>query len=111
LKLIPNAIGTVAAQDVGSFTPLAYEGVPFSITNVVNGSYPIWGYERWLYLNKNQQGAPSANQLAVINALLGAVTDPVYQTTSTVFVGNFVPLGQLQVQRSSDGGPITSTIY
>ena len=106
LNVITNAIGTVAAQDIGSFTPLNYEGVPYSVSNVQNGSYPIWGYERWAYLKTGQTGAPSPNQLTVINALLGAVTDPTFQTTSPVFVGNFVPLSGLQVDRSSDGGPI-----
>ena len=42
LKVLPEAIGTVAAQDISTMTPLAYEGVPFSITNVENGSYPLW---------------------------------------------------------------------
>jgi len=111
LGVITNAIGTVAAQDIKTFTPLAYEGVPFSVANVENGSYPLWGYERWLYLNAGSQGAPSANQLAVINALLGAVTDSTYQATSSVFVGNFVPLSGLQVYRNADGGPINSLLY
>ncbi len=79
--------------------------MPYSVTNVENGSYPLWGFERWAYL-KSGGGAPSPNQLLVINALLSAVTNATYQTTSPVFVGNFVPLGGLQVDRSSDGGPI-----
>jgi hypothetical protein len=111
LNNLPNAIGTVAASDIGSYTTIAYEGVPFSITNVESGSYPLWGYERWLYLPTGTQGAPSANQLAVINTLLGAVTNAAFQSTGTVFVGNFAPLGGLQVSRSSDGGPITSLLY
>jgi hypothetical protein len=106
LGVITNAIGTVAAQDIGSLTTLNYEGVPYSVANVQNGSYPIWGYERWAYLKNGQTGAPSPNQLTVINALLGAVTDATYQATSPVFIGNFVPLSGLQVDRSSDGGPI-----
>ena len=111
LNTVTNAIGTVSAQDIGTFTPLAYEGVPFSITNVENGSYPLWGYERWLYPSSGHQGAPSANQLIVINALLNAVTNATFQATSTVFVGIFAPLSGLQVDRLSDGGPIQSTQY
>lgn len=111
LGVIPNAIGTVAAQDISTLTPLAYEGVPYSITNVLNGSYPIWGYERWAYLKTGQQGTPSANQLTVINALLSAVTNATFQASGSVFVGNFAPLGSMQVQRSADGGPITSLLY
>ncbi len=105
VNALTNAIGTVAVQDLSTLTPLSYEGVPFSITNVENGSYPIWGYERWAYL-KSGGGAPTPNQLLVINSLLSAVTNATYQTTSSVFVGNFVPLSGLQVDRSSDGGPI-----
>lgn len=106
LNAITNAIGTVAAQDISTLTPLSYEGVPYSVANVQNGSYPIWGYERWAYLKNGQTGAPSPNQLTVINALLSAVTNATYQATSPVFVGNFVPLSGMQVDRSSDGGPI-----
>jgi hypothetical protein len=111
LKALPNAIGTVAASDISTDTPLAYEGVPFSIANVENGSYPLWFYEQWFWLNPNQQGSPSPNQLIVINALLGAVTDATFQASSSLFVGNFAPLDGLQVQRFSDGGPITSLNY
>ena len=115
LKVITNAIGTVAAQDfpatTAGFATIAYEGVPFSITNVETGSYPIWGYERWAYLKTGQTGAPSANQLNVITNLLSAVTNITFQTTSPLFNGKFARLGLMQVDRSSDGGPITSTVY
>jgi len=111
LGVITNAIGTVAASDIKTFTPLAYEGVPYSVANVENGSYPLWGYEAWYQLSAGSQGAPSANQTAVINALFSAVTSATYQTTSPVFVGNFAPLSGLQVYRSADGGPIQSLLY
>ena len=36
VKAITNAIGTVAVQNIKSgVTPLAYEGVPYSISNVI----------------------------------------------------------------------------
>jgi hypothetical protein len=111
LKAIPESIGTVAAQDISTLTPLAYEGVPFSITNVETGSYPLWYYEQWLYLPTGSQGTPSVSQLDVINTLLGAVTNAGFQATNSAFVGNFVPLSGLQVSRSFDGGPIQSTQY
>ena len=111
LGLITNSIGTVAAQDISTLTPLTYNGVPFSITNVETGSYPIWSYERWLYPKTGQAGQPSANQLAVINTLLSAVTNATFQTSSSIFTGSFGRLSLLQVERLSDGGPITSTIY
>lgn len=106
VNAITNSIGTVAAQDISTLTPFNYEGVPYTVANVQNGSYPIWGFERWAYAKPLQTGAPSGNQLIVINALLSAVTNASFQATSPVFVGNFVPLSGLQVDRSSDGGPI-----
>jgi len=112
LKVIPNAIGTVAAQDISTFTPLAYEGVPFSITNVETGSYPIWGYERWAWLKTGQTGTPvGTTKYTIITNLLAAVTNVTFQTTSPLITGKFGRLSLLQVERSSDGGPITSTLY
>ena len=115
LKVITNAIGTVAAQDfpaaTAGFATIAYEGVPFSITNVEAGSYPIWGYERWAYLKTGQTGAPSANQLNVVTNLLAAVTNVTFQTCSILFSNKFARLSLMQVDRSADGGPINSIIY
>jgi hypothetical protein len=109
---IGDAIGTVAASDISTFTTIPYEGVPYSITNVENGSYPLWFYESWFYEGAGQQGAPSAAQLYVINALYSAVTDTNFQATDTqVFVNKFAPLNGMQVSRSTDGGPITSLNY
>ncbi|SPE62339.1 exported hypothetical protein [Verrucomicrobia bacterium] len=108
---LTNAIGTVAAQDISTLIPLSYNGVPFSIANVENGSYSIWSYEHWYYPQTGQPGAPSPNQLLVINTLLRAVTNAAFQATSPVVVGNFAPYGALQVQRLQDGGPITSLLY
>jgi hypothetical protein len=112
LNVITNAIGTVASGDFGTFTTLSYEGFQPTGTNIAKGFYPIWGYERWYYKNSGS-GQPSANQLIVINALVGAVTNYAYQHTSgNVFdTSKFVPVSDLEVQRSSDGGPITSTLY
>jgi hypothetical protein len=105
LKVITNGIGTVAASDISTFPTLSYEGVPYSITNVENGSYPLWGYENY-YLNSGN-GAPSAAQYQVITNLFSAVTNANFQTNSSLFIGNFAPLSGLQVTRSTDGGPIT----
>ncbi|MFO1475630.1 MAG: hypothetical protein U1F98_03135 [Verrucomicrobiota bacterium] len=112
LNVITNAIGTVASGDFGSFTILSYEGYQPTLTNISKGYYPIWGYERW-YTRNSGAGQPSANQQIVINALLGAVTDYGYQhTPGNVFdTSKFIPLADLEVQRSADGGPITSTLY
>jgi len=105
VKAIGNAIGTVAASDISTDTPLSYEGVPFSITNVENGSYPLWGYENYYYNTGN--GAPSTAQYQVITNLFSWVTNTNFQATNTLFVGNFAPLNGLQATRSTDGGPIT----
>jgi hypothetical protein len=107
---IPNSIGTVAAQDVGTLAPLNYEGVPYSTNNVINGSYPLWGEEIYLYYPSGG-AAPSANQQTVITALANAVSDPDFGHTNTVFLNKFVEVGDLQVSRTGDGGPITSTLY
>lgn len=103
--VITNAIGTVAIQDVKTFTPLAYEGVPYAASNVVNGTYPLWGYEHWYTLKSGSLG-PNGNQQAVINQLLSFVTNSTQQASS-IFTGGFVSYGALNVQRSVDGGPIT----
>jgi hypothetical protein len=112
LNVIPNAIGTVASADFGTFTTLSYEGYQPTVTNVAKGYYPIWGYERW-YTRNSGAGQPTANQLVVLTALYGAVTNNVFQhTPGNVFdASKFVPIGDLQVQRTQEGGPITSTLY
>ena len=106
VNLITNAIGTVAVQDVKTNFALAYEGVPYSVANVENGSYPIWGYEHWFWL-KTGSGAPSPSQLTVITNLLAGVTNITFQTSNPVFTGSFVPYSGLKVQRAVDGGPIS----
>jgi phosphate transport system substrate-binding protein len=111
LKVITNGIGTVAASDISTFPTLSYEGVPYSITNVENGSYPLWGYENYYIIGSGGNGAPSPAQYQVITNLFSAVTNANFQTNSTVFVGNFAPLSGLQVTRSTDGGPITLINY
>ena len=104
---ITNAIGTVSAQDVnGTVTTLAYEGVPFSTANVANGSYPIWGVEQYLYWPSGLLAA-TPDQVTIINALEGGVSDVTYGHTSSLFVNKFVEIGDLQVSRTGDGGPIT----
>jgi hypothetical protein len=111
---IPGSIGTVAAQDAGSLTKLSYEGVPYSTNNVINGTYPLWGYERYIYFPSPDSRAPSANQLALIQALENAVSAPSYQTNS-LFNGKFVTFNAVNAsvsrQTTLDGGLIESTVY
>jgi hypothetical protein len=109
LLVIPNAIGTLAASDFGSFTPLAYEGFLPTRENVAKGKYPIWGYESW-YTKNSGLGQPDILQQQVLGALYSAVTDTTFQTTSPLF-STLVPLSVLEVERTADGGPITSLFY
>ena len=113
--VLTNSIGTVAVQNIKTGTAaLAYEGVPYSITNVINGSYPLWGYENYYWLNPSLTGgagvggAPDSGQQAVINAFYNSVTNAAFQVTSNpVFGSNFIPNSALQVKRLVDGGQIT----
>jgi hypothetical protein len=105
---LTNSIGTVAVQNIKKgLGPLAYEGVPFSVTNVINGSYPLWGYEHYYYVSTGNTGTPSSAQLAVISAFYQSVTNATFETTDPVFVGNFVPNSALKVKRVTDGGQIS----
>jgi hypothetical protein len=112
LNVLTNTIATLAASDIGSFTPLAYEGVPYSIANVENGSYPLWFYENYYYQTSGAT-APSANQQVIINALIGAITNSTYQASSSLFINNYAPLSGMQWYRNqtSDGGKILSNNY
>jgi hypothetical protein len=101
VNTITNAIGTVGASDIKTNIALAYEGVPYSVTNVINGSYPLWGYEHWFW------NTTDSATVAVITNLLAGVTNVTFQTSNPVFTGSFVPYSALNVQRSVDGGPIT----
>ena len=106
VKVITNAIGTIAVQNIKSgVTPLAYEGVSYSISNVLSGSYPLWGYENYYYLTSLN----NASQLAVINLLYNSVTNAAFQSINNpVFTNFFIPYSSVnaQIQPRADGGPI-----
>jgi hypothetical protein len=110
--VLTNSIGEVAPQNIKKgVTPLAYEGVPYSVTNVINGSYPLWGYENYYYITTGT-GTPTGPQQAVITAFYQSVTNTLFQSTNTAFVGNFIPNPSLLVSRYADGGQIyASTNY
>jgi len=110
LNVITNAIGTVASGDFGTFTILSYEGFQPTVSNVAKGFYPIWGYENWY---TKVSGGPSANQQLVLDVLYKYFTDSTFQhTPGNVFdLGKFVPLNDLEVERTQEGGPITSLLY
>jgi phosphate transport system substrate-binding protein len=106
--VLTNAIGEIAVQNLKKgLAAIPYEGVPYSVTNVENGSYPLWWYENYYYIASPNNGAPSTAQQAVINAFYQSVTNATFQSiTNPVFTNNFVPIPSLQVTRSYDGGPI-----
>ncbi len=112
LNNIPNAIGVVASGDFGSFYTLSYEGYQPTPYNVAKGFYPIWGYEKFYWKNTGA-GQPSAGQQTVINLLVGAITDYTFQhTPGNIYdTSKLVPLADLEVQRTTDGGPLTSLLY
>jgi len=99
---ITNSITTIAVQNITTgLQALNYEGVPYSITNIINGSYAIWGHE--FYYTKS---LTDAGKLAVLNQLYKQVTNNVVLQTST-YANKFIPLSWLKVTRNNvDGGPI-----
>ena len=88
-------------------TQITYQGVPFSHANVTQGSYTLWGYEHLV----NRTGALSANQQAVRDALIAAITDPTFQGTNPLYTGSFTRVSDMQVERGADGGTITSLTF
>jgi len=107
---ITNSITTIAVQNITSpLVPLNYEGVPYTFTNVINGSYALWGYEHYYFIpNSAGNGSyiQNAGQQAVLDTLYSQVTNNVVLQTG-VYAGNFVPAPWLKVSRNADGGPIT----
>ncbi|MFZ0828188.1 MAG: hypothetical protein WAO02_12265 [Verrucomicrobiia bacterium] len=105
--VLTNSIGTVAVQNIVKGTAaIPYEGVPYAVSNVINGSYPLWGYENYYFITSPTTGSPTAPQQAVIDAFYQGVTNSSFYVTS-VFTNKFIPNGSLRVQRSFDGGQIT----
>ena len=82
---------------------MTYNGIPFSAANVQNGKYGIWGYEHMV-----SRIGMSANQQLVRDAFTAAVTNQTFQTSDPSYVGLFVDLVNMQVERGADGGTITS---
>jgi len=104
--VVSNSIGNAAVKDAKSGAlRLSYEGVPYSYSNVLSGSYPLWYYENYFYKNTGA-GQPSAAQLAVINLLYQSVTNGAF-TVSSLYTNNYIPEPVLKVKRGFDGGPIT----
>jgi hypothetical protein len=103
----PDAIGYLGRADLAAIaataTAISYDGVPYSEPAVASGSYAMWGYEHIV----NRVGGLSANQGLIRDALIKAITDSAYQSTP-IYTNSFVRLNQMQVERGTDGGTITS---
>ena len=103
-----DAIGYLGRADYAAIaataTSISYNGVAYSAQNVQNGSYGLWGYEHIV----NRAGGLSANQALVRDALIGKITDPVFQSTNPLYNQSFESLDQMHVERGADGGTITS---
>src|SRR6202142_2108186 len=96
---LTNSIGTVSVQNIKlGLGAIAYEGVPYSASNVINGSYPIWGYENYYFITEPNTGAPSTAQQAVLDAFYQSVTNAAF-AVSPVFTNNFIPTASLKVSR------------
>lgn len=113
LLVITNGIGQIAVQNIKK--PLAaipFEGVPYSVTNVINGSYPLWGYENYYTVDTSGSGAYATEGISGPKHLIAAafynlVTNASFQSVSNpVFTNNFIPNASLQVSRDADGGQI-----
>jgi hypothetical protein len=108
--VLTNGIGTVAVQNLKSgLVSIPYEGVPYSTTNVINGSYPLWGYENYYYIpyGSGVSGALSQSQQAVLDTFYQSVTNAAFQAqVGGVFTNNFIPNTALRVYRDFDGGQI-----
>jgi len=105
--VVSNSIGNAAVKDAkaAGVLRLTYEGVPYSYSNVVTGSYPLWYYESYYYKNTGS-GQPTAAQQTIINLLYGSVTNSAY-TVSSLYTNNYIPEPALIVKRGFDGGAIT----
>ena len=103
-----NVIGYLGLADAnnisGTTSIISYEGIPFSISAVQNGSYPIWGYEHLV----SRSSGLSANQQLVRDALAAAISNQGFQTTNTLYSLQFVDQANMHVRRGTDGGTVTS---
>ena len=107
----PDAIGYLGLADFAAIstnaTACTFNGIPFSHANVTHGSYSLWGYEHLV----NRSGALSANQQAVRDALIKAITDSNFQGTNQLYTSSFTQVSEMQVQRQADGGTIFSLTF
>ncbi len=101
------AIGYAGYSDVAGKTGtalLSYNGVPFALTNIANGSYLLWGYEELIHMATLSGVKDTFRQ-----KLSTAIQDPVFQTSSAYSATN-VRLVDMQFSRSVDGGALRPVV-
>jgi len=95
-------IGYAAAshQSDAGVVALSYNGVPYTLANMLSGKYTFWGYEQVL-LSANYADAGASNVFSnVVSNIKGL-------TTTALGTGNASLPDMTNVTRSSDGGTVT----
>ncbi len=121
---LPNVVSAAAAQQIdGSLTggflvtylgvsdfnavsasgavALAYNGVPESQTEIIEGAYTFWGYEHLDY---------KSNLAGIKLTFATSLTSQIKNSSSATLSPN-VSVNDMKVQRFSDGGPISSLLH
>jgi hypothetical protein len=83
---------------------LSYNGVPFSLTNVENGSYLLWGYENMIY------NGLSGSKLTFAQTLSSSMMDEDYQLNTSgknnTYSATSVAKSRMKFLRTVDGGAL-----
>jgi hypothetical protein len=72
-----------SAVQSGSGTMLSYNGVPYSATNVLNGTYSFWSYEHMYYASAGPNATTDSNKLKIINDVANELFNRDAQTDSS----------------------------
>lgn len=108
-----DCVNVDAATGIATVKPglrlISYNGVPFSLANVANGSYLMWGYEHMMW--RPGPSGLSGVQLTVAQKLRDAIKDPAFQLDPLgKYYTTSVPLTSMMYSRSVDGGPLSVVI-
>jgi hypothetical protein len=102
--LTNNVIGYAGLKDAtskpGFASLLNYQGVFPSVANATTGAYPLFGFEH-AYMKSS---ASDANKIAVFNALVAALQDAGYQSTTEYNQFNVPQAAAVWTRGSADGG-------
>jgi hypothetical protein len=114
-----NTIGGLLSG--GSPLNMSYNGIPFSVSNVQDGTYTLWAYEHFFYLN---DGVSTNSLTAAQKTIADAIGDDVFNNQADVNAGNGATGSihgsvsgapqagiffdtNVKVQRSIEGGVVT----